>query len=164
MRARIRTRRETQNYTKKTLNPYLNTSSTFWDVGERFVPHRQQSQQVEEEGDECPDQQTTAAETHRSSGHVEHKNQNKNRWFWAQTQTPSSTFCVQCKATSVICMNNEQPGFQHLAQRHFNMQARKLNLVVGGRLIVLFSNKNLYRRTLGFSEVPIWERNLNMYK
>lgn len=38
---------------------------TFWDVGERFVPDRQQRQQVEEQSDERPDQQTTAAETQR---------------------------------------------------------------------------------------------------
>lgn len=40
---------------------------TFRDVGERFVPDRHQRQQVEEESDERPDQQTTAAETHRGT-------------------------------------------------------------------------------------------------
>lgn len=38
---------------------------TFRDVGERFVPDRHQRHEVEEESDERPDQQTTAAETHR---------------------------------------------------------------------------------------------------
>lgn len=40
---------------------------TFRDVGERFVPDRHQRQQVEEESDERPDQQTTAADTQRGT-------------------------------------------------------------------------------------------------